>query len=237
VFDALTMLTDTVILFDEFDSVLRRRLPNTKIENIFEFLTPGMLPKLKKLHTEAKTRRVVYILATNLVGDLDEAAIRPGRFDAKVGLYPPDLLSRTGRLLTEALRVNPLSREAVDRAVKVIRATGSGGMTQLSKEGWLRAGKGKPAEGTPLHFIHEGVGKAPDQVRPEKKRPDQPEAEIPTDDSDREWQEWTLLETWDRKLGPDATASDLEAALESVPSMPPVPKRKARSSREDADEA
>jgi ATP-dependent 26S proteasome regulatory subunit len=53
-----------------------------------------MLPKLKALHDAAKKGRVVYLLATNLVGDLDEAAIRAGRFDAEVGLYPPDLLSR-----------------------------------------------------------------------------------------------------------------------------------------------
>src|SRR5438309_6861088 len=115
VFAALGMLTDAVILFDEFDSVLRRREPNSKIHNIYEFLTPGMLPKLKALNSAAKQRCVVYMLATNLVGDLDEAAIRSGRFDAKVGLYPPDLLSRAGQLVAQASSIKRLTQKAVDR--------------------------------------------------------------------------------------------------------------------------
>lgn len=224
VFAALEMLTDVVILFDEFDSVLRRRQPGkAKIENIYEFLTPGMLPKLKALNASAKAGRVVYLLATNLVGDLDEAAIRPGRFDAKIGLYPPDLLSRTGRLIEQALRIKSLSPEALGRAARVVHATASGGMTQLSKAGWLRAPKGgtKLDPGTPLHFIQEGSGGCPEPVRAEKDRPERPEGK--TADSECEWREWKLVDDWNAELGRAATWADLQAALENVPPLPPLP--------------
>jgi hypothetical protein len=101
VFRALELLTDTVILFDEFDSVIRRRDPRAGTpKDVFEFLTPGMLPKLKDLRVAAKKRRVVFALATNLIGSLDNAAIRGGRFDKKIGIYPPDRVSRVGWLVS-----------------------------------------------------------------------------------------------------------------------------------------
>ncbi len=104
VFRALSLLTRVVILFDEFDPVLLQRQDDQKEPTAFSFLTPGMLPKLKDLHESAARRSVSYVLITNLIGKLDDAAIREGRFDAKVGIYPPDLLSRSGRLASEIER-------------------------------------------------------------------------------------------------------------------------------------
>jgi hypothetical protein len=102
VFEALSLLTRAVILFDEFDPVLKRRdAGNNNPLSVFSFLTPGMLPKLKDLNGRAKKRSVAYVLVTNLIGELDEAAVRQGRFDERLGIYPPDLLSRTGRFLDQ----------------------------------------------------------------------------------------------------------------------------------------
>lgn len=57
VFEALSLLTRVVILFDEFDPVLWRRKPDKGVPiSVFEFLTPGMLPKLKDLNRAAKKR-------------------------------------------------------------------------------------------------------------------------------------------------------------------------------------
>ena len=98
VFQALSLLTRVVIVFDEFDPVLLQRQDDQKEATAFSFLTPGMLPKLKALHKAAKRRSVTYVLNTNHIGKLDDAAIRGGRFDAKIGVYPPDVLSRAGRL-------------------------------------------------------------------------------------------------------------------------------------------
>ena len=52
VFQALSKLTHVVILFDEFDSILLdrgKRDPEKVPTSVIEFLTPGMLPKLKTI--------------------------------------------------------------------------------------------------------------------------------------------------------------------------------------------
>lgn len=98
VFEALGLLTRAVILFDEFDQVLwnREDAEQAPVDFVFKLLTPGMLPKLRELHDRAKEHRVAYVLATNRLEDLDDAAIRQGRFDSRVGVYPPDPVSRAG---------------------------------------------------------------------------------------------------------------------------------------------
>lgn len=100
VFRALSKLTHVVILFDEFDSILldREAQGGKTPTSVIEFLTPGMLPKLKALHDASEIGRVSYVLATNYLHHIDKAASREGRFDVKCGLYPPDVISRLGRL-------------------------------------------------------------------------------------------------------------------------------------------
>lgn len=141
VFKALSYLTRTIIMFDEFDPVLRtRKMENER--NLYSFLTPGMLPKLKDLHASAKQRRNVYALITNRIGTLDEAAIRNGRFDHKIGVYPPDLLSRTGRLAwlmaqsaIKSKSKNLLKKANFDVAVDAVVESKGLGMTFLAKHG------------------------------------------------------------------------------------------------------
>ncbi len=154
VFEALALLSDTVILFDEFDPLLRRRASDGKVPStIFELLTPGMLPKLAKLHDAAREQRVAYILATNLVGSLDDAAIRDGRFDAKVGVYPPDLVSRVGRLL---FAKQPRSPEEERRLIRVCAMTHDGPMSTLGRKGWFTADD-RPREGTGHAYIEDAT--------------------------------------------------------------------------------
>ena len=100
VFQALSKLTHVVILFDEFDSILLdRAMQDDKMpRTVMEFLTPGMLPKLKALHDASKTGRMSYVLATNYLDRIDGAVTREGRFDQKCGIFPPDVVSRLGRL-------------------------------------------------------------------------------------------------------------------------------------------
>jgi hypothetical protein len=97
VFRALSMLTNSVILFDEFDSLLKRRTDQSA-PTVYSFITPGLLPKLTRLYKASKTRRNVFALATNRVGTLDDAAIRSERFDFRIGVYPPDKVSREGAI-------------------------------------------------------------------------------------------------------------------------------------------
>ncbi|MCU1348920.1 MAG: ATPase central protein, partial [Acidobacteria bacterium] len=98
---SLSLLTNAVILFDEFDPVLRSRTSGDAETSMFTFLTAGMLPKLKRLYDSAAERHIAYALVTNFRNELDGAAIRGGRFDEQIGIYPPDLLSRYGRLHQE----------------------------------------------------------------------------------------------------------------------------------------
>ncbi len=150
VFEALTMLTDTVILFDEFDSLLRRRPTDGRVpRSIFELLTPGMLPKLERLHVAARDRRVAFVLATNLVGSLDNAAIRAGRFDEKVGIYPPDLLSRLGRMLFVKL---PGSVQQEERLLRACTMTHDSPMSTLGRRGWFSF-EDAPKDGTAQAYI------------------------------------------------------------------------------------
>jgi DNA polymerase III delta prime subunit len=120
VFRALSMLTNTVILFDEFDSLLKRRTDQSA-PTVYSFITPGLLPKLTRLYKASKTRRNVFALATNRVGTLDDAAIRSERFDFRIGVYPPDKISRKGAIASLYYR-QVLESELTHRSVQKLIA-------------------------------------------------------------------------------------------------------------------
>jgi len=225
VFLALTMLTDAVILFDEFDSVLRRRTSKETL-NVFQFLTPGMLPKLKGLHDQCKKRRVAYLLATNFVASLDEAAVRKGRFDQRVGVYPPNLVARSGRLLSELFKYAPdaLKDDAkLERIAQVLDLTGGGSMPTLGRIGWFTAPSlNKAKEGTPFYFICSD-GKAPERVVPEALCPKEFDDKL--DLNVEEWREWRQVDTWDEQLHADAQWASLRALFDAPPPLPVKPAR------------
>jgi hypothetical protein len=164
---ALCMFTRAVILFDEFDTFLRTRDDGTQRDgSVFEFLTGGMLPKLADLHRAATDNGLVYIMATNHIGRLDDAAIRPGRFDAKAGVYPPDVGSRICRLVSQVrslMTLRPPKPGFERRIITVVARTANVPISVLCRPGWFTA----PAvcatfgEGTPFRYIFDG-GAAPD---------------------------------------------------------------------------
>lgn len=82
------MLAETeriVVLFDEFDELVRER-GSSKAEPFSRLLTTAMLPKLASIHKRAS---LVFIIATNHVEEFDLAISRPGRFDRVVQIMPP----------------------------------------------------------------------------------------------------------------------------------------------------
>jgi hypothetical protein len=82
------MLEETervVVLFDEFDELVRER-GSSKAEPFSRLLTTAMLPKLASIHKRAT---LVFIIATNNVGEFDLAIRRQGRFDRVVQVMPP----------------------------------------------------------------------------------------------------------------------------------------------------
>jgi hypothetical protein len=226
VFIALSMLTSAVILFDEFDPILqdrRRKKGSDTPTTVFEFLTPGLLPKLKKLHDAAKEHRVSYVLATNFVNRLDPAAVRQGRFDRKRGIYPPDVVSRVGRLMDEFQRwkKKPLTDKESQLVLSVLKATSGAPMDQLGRLGWYTAPPGKetPAPASPFSYIEKGNFKF-DQVAREaefdaekKKRIAELAGELglAVRDADKNedvkaefgldyWENWRTVVAWDKML-------------------------------------
>ncbi len=223
VFKALSLLTRVVIIFDEFDPVLLRRDPRARMpSSVFTFLTPGMLPKLKNLNQKAKRRGVAYALVTNLIGSLDEAAVRSGRFDEKIGIFPPDLLSRAGRLWSEILEFYSESQGALsvtpelkERVKAVVMKTAGNGMEVLGKKGWYTS-PGKWTElqpGTPFDFIFNG------RDEPDWRSPEAILQHVLGEGAtaDQEYLQWAWVRDWDDKLGENV---DLETALNRVPEEP-----------------
>jgi hypothetical protein len=90
IFDDLLDMSRVVILFDEMDGLLHSRSPRVGTSEppdiAREFLTTSMLPKLQRLHDEA---RVVFLMATNHQSGFDDAVKRPGRFDMLLHIGPP----------------------------------------------------------------------------------------------------------------------------------------------------
>jgi hypothetical protein len=74
-----------VVLFDEFDELVRER-GSSNSEPFSRLLTTAMLPKLASIHKRAT---LAFVIATNHVGEFDLAIRRRGRFDRVVQIMPP----------------------------------------------------------------------------------------------------------------------------------------------------
>jgi adenylate kinase family enzyme len=202
VFGALAMLTKAVIFFDEFDSILKDRGAKDdeikQVESVFAFLTPGMLPKLKKLHDAAKRQQVVYALATNYVYRLDDAAIREGRFDDKHGIYPPDVLSRLGRLLEQ---YKPWTKNHIhpDRIIEALKTTARGPMGTLGKPGWFTAPTGETARAKTL-FAYLETGKDCPTVTSEANFDSERANKAKAPLEKQYWETWQTVDDWEKKL-------------------------------------
>jgi hypothetical protein len=212
VFQGLSMLTKVVILFDEFDSILWSREAKQKPEGMLRFLTPGMLPKLKELHERADKQCSAFILSTNLIGGLDKAATREGRFDKKIGIYPPDLLSRRGRLKAEwtkwRRKLGNAEKFPDERAFRnVVEKSQGAPMSRLARPDWFTAPRSdKPSEGSPLSYLLNPL----DEVRwpsPEKQLPKSLEQDYPGEAKETlnpevfsELQEWSFVVAVDNKF-------------------------------------
>lgn len=225
VFKALSLLTRAVILFDEFEPVLLRRKYDEGSRNVFAFLTPGMLPKLKGLNEQTKRRSVAYLLLTNRIGYLDEAAVRHGRFEEKVGIYPPDLLSRTGRFVSMAApfiekQIGAGTINVADlqmRLAKVVLLTSGAGMEDLARnKGWFKYldSKQKIPTGTPLDYFVNGGSELTwpkSEAKLEYNGILNADKEQRSSYADREWFQWAWVRKWDEKLKEVSEDSGIKA--------------------------
>ena len=85
IFRILEQTEGVVVLFDEFDELVRERADRDE-QPFSRLLTTAMLPKLASMH---KRGTLVFIIATNNIGQFDLAIRRPGRFDLVVQVMPP----------------------------------------------------------------------------------------------------------------------------------------------------
>lgn len=93
IFQCLQHQYNAVVLFDEIDQFLLDRESDAykKQTDIFQFMTPGMLPKLQDLRD---SESCVFIIATNYAERIDPAIKRIGRIDKRYPLMVPALISR-----------------------------------------------------------------------------------------------------------------------------------------------
>lgn len=101
IFEELGILRETVVLFDELDSLLtdRELLDRSSILN---FSVPAMLPKLQRLSKLAKKQRLLIVFATNFYDRLDPAMVRRGRVDERLIVLPHTSTARK-RVLNDLL--------------------------------------------------------------------------------------------------------------------------------------
>lgn len=90
-FTAARMCAPSILFFDEIDALAPRR--RTSSSSVMKRAVPQLLTELGGL-IERGEKPVLVIGATNNPWDLDEAILRPGRFDEKIYVPPPDLEAR-----------------------------------------------------------------------------------------------------------------------------------------------
>ncbi len=98
IFKTLEEQKNSVILFDEIDRLILDRDSSyyDRQSDMFQFMTPSMLVKIKDLRTK---ERSIFIIATNYEERIDSAIKRAGRIDEKYLINPPDLLQRESILM------------------------------------------------------------------------------------------------------------------------------------------
>ena len=89
----LLQLDHAVVFIDEFDEIASAREHNPTTKGVVNEL-------LKMIPLYRSTPGHLLVCATNFVGDIDSAVLRPGRFDLVIPIGPPDLVAR--RALWEA---------------------------------------------------------------------------------------------------------------------------------------
>lgn len=80
----------TIIFFDEFDSIAETRSNSSSSSQENIKIVNTLLQEIPKLIA----KDVVIVAATNYLTRIDTAVIRPGRFDLKIPIFPPNVFER-----------------------------------------------------------------------------------------------------------------------------------------------
>lgn len=94
IFDDINALKKTVILLDEIEELFFKREDGDSRTSFSRFLTTSMLPKLQEVKERGTSTDNIVVVATNHIERIDQAVLRPGRFDFVIPYGPPDVLAR-----------------------------------------------------------------------------------------------------------------------------------------------
>ena len=128
-FDSAKAQTPCIMFIDEFDALARRRGYDTSGE--FDHALTAFLAEIDGIKPLSG---VLVIAASNREDVLDEAAIRPGRFDKKIIISHPDVAGRTQILKIHSANKKPT--KDVDLTVLAQKTPGfnGAGLEQLCNE-------------------------------------------------------------------------------------------------------
>lgn len=116
-----------VIFIDEIDAIGKKRARNTSASNDERDQTlNALLTEMSGFHDN---QGIVVIAATNRLDTLDEALLRPGRFDRQIEIGLPDVNSREQILLLHA-KTKPLSDDVDLHALSKSTVYFSGAMLE-----------------------------------------------------------------------------------------------------------
>ena len=115
-FDQIGFLRESIILFDELDSIFVDR---TRVQpgNVINFIVPAMLPKLQRLAHRLRTQRALLVIATNFYDRLDPALVRKGRVDSHILMLPYNSSARE-QVLARACVRNKVQWECINEVEK-----------------------------------------------------------------------------------------------------------------------
>ncbi len=114
IFKKLGYLEKVVVLFDEMDELIKKRTQEYEYET--RIFTTSMLPLISKLHDK---KNFIYIFNTNLYNEIDPAIKRPGRFDFRLFVGPPNIEEKN-KLIKNILQNINISDEKIDTIIQIV---------------------------------------------------------------------------------------------------------------------
>jgi len=164
-FDAARAEERAVVFMDETEAIVSRRGGGSTVMNR---VIPEFLSQVDGL--QGQRGGLLLLGATNRPWDMDEAALRPGRFDERIYVPLPDLAARR-KILADALAGIPLA-EGIDVDAVAADTEGYSGADLVAL---CEAAKDRPYEreiqtGVPQRLEIEDLHEAIESVRPSVSR-------------------------------------------------------------------
>ncbi|CAI9772646.1 unnamed protein product [Fraxinus pennsylvanica] len=168
----------SVIFIDEIDALGARRqgISHESKDHINNAQTQERETTLNQLLVQLDgfdtSKGVIFLGATNRMDLLDPALLRPGRFDRKIKVKPPNAKGRLEILKVHARKVKLSDTVDLSRYANNLQGWSGAKLAQLLKEAALIAGRKKHIEGEEKHntILTEDMDDAVDRLRIGPKR-------------------------------------------------------------------